>query len=104
MLQPSHSNTSLKTKITKNTKKGNNLLTQWGKLEIPKCAISVMEWEEDKDNLSIICNSSSISNIPIVNSSTNQVDIIPSIPTSQAYKLLGIQIEGLSRKLLQVGI
>ena len=27
-----------------------------------------------------------------MNSSTNQVDIIPSIPTSQAYKLLGIQI------------
>ena len=93
ILQPSKSNTTLKTKITQNTQKWEQLINATGgKLEIPKCTVSILEWDTDKENIPIINNHSSITNIPIVNSSTHQVDLSPSIPAAQAYKLLGDQI------------
>lgn len=51
-----------------------------------------MEWETDKDNLPYIKTKSSMENIKLRNSSTQEIDVVPSISATTTYKLLDIQI------------
>lgn len=91
--QPQNSSTSLVSKIRLNAQKWEKLLNATrGKLKNRKCTLSVMEWVHDSNNIPKIWPTSSIVSIPVQNSSTKVINIVPSIPASKVYKLLGIQI------------
>jgi hypothetical protein len=83
----------LKQQVEQNTSLWEKLLfTIGGKLELTKCKFSTFAWHSDKNGTQILCNSNQLGALEIPDSETRTTCQIEEIPSSESYKLLGVQM------------